>query len=422
MVHVGTVHGTAVLVRITESPMKAGTWNAALKPNVPLSVLSTIVAGLDAADTQVVVFPGQIETSEMDLSLAVFNGVVDIINTAGLTVSGRGVMARWGSDDGAIALRNADPSLGEIVSGGGDLQAQVNEYTANWIIKTGQIQTTSASESTYRWVRGYREKFDEVMSNWEITPLGDAVEYRLAPDGTIDVGTFAFLWPTTDVLLTDQFQSMVFGELRAIQAAASVASADISKRSTATHVSGDETLGLAGMWSTRTSSNGMFTNGWSTSLSRVINEPTIDDQDVADSTAAAWQAQFDNPAQSHTVTVPDPLARLYLNPGQPVYAWFPEHLIVGDDELDFAAHPCWPVPERVDQLAWTAHPDYYTIALYRHQLPGDPSWLDISEYLQASQAPTVADCTTQPFTLQQVLRSGVDRFGEGVLLERIGYE
>jgi hypothetical protein len=193
--------------------MAEGGWTVGLIPETPRSVLH-LVAIEDQAFSTVVVIPVHVDPADFTdaqmLALARYSGRYVSQTDGQLTLGGEGLLGWLGdeNDDGDMYV-SADGTSGAL-----DFEAQLDARVftrANGLTK-GSVNQSSDTRNVKRETGTTRRQFLDTICHLY---AGGPYEYRVNPDGTVDVNRAGALWPTASdpevILARDGGQGLTAG-------------------------------------------------------------------------------------------------------------------------------------------------------------------------------------------------------------------
>lgn len=398
-------------MRITEILMRPGGWQMSLRADTPPSVLDTVRDGMavydstddrleSVMDAQIVVF--DTDTDTPSLARARYTGILEA-QSGDRSFSGPGLAAYMGTDDGLGFVTTSvyearRDSLYDVVD---DLEAagMLNGLTPGTDYTPGD--TTNDTMAITAPVTA-REILDEAARAF-------GKEYRVNPDGTIDVGEPADgLFVTTPRVLIDSNPGGQFGAIRRINGAPTgfaINCAPVTKRvylfpsdfaafetATAVPVIG---RGLAGAALVR---------------DRAVNYGTGQDDDAANASTSTLNL-FQYPRSSFDIEATDRYVRRFVQPGDTVYVYFPEAGIRSKNVIDVGGLPVQPQKVRVHEIDWGVHQGH-GVWLRRHD-GADETWFRLTEWVEFADPGSAWKVGTARGPLDGPALGGPARLGNG---------
>lgn len=351
---------------VTQNLMKPGSFSVRMKPDYGWK---EVAAGNEFDAIVITETPFDTLDAYSDatlLSSAIYRGIVSDVVSGSFTGPD---MSMWlGTEDGL-----------------GDLLDTAVTFTAGtltqWVtalcptsLTVGTITNTVTLTATYQWM-SRREALDAVC-------LAVGAEWRVNPDGSIDVGPVGTLWPssTAPTVIVTRNKESQDGLLRGLE------STSLEVRRSATGYTTKVIAVTAGSGATvpvvsATGTTPYFDQrGNPLVMERLMDAPT-DTSTNAGLAAAALLTQFNQPARELTLTSATYGVTRLVDPGD--YVWAFDQLDELEDsanQIDFNGVPISPIKLRVYSLTW---PIEFGMGVYlRSTATGSPVWTDLTPFVE----------------------------------------
>lgn len=385
-------------MEIIEPIQRPGVFRLTMTPETPREMLDAIGNATFERSGQIYVFSGDVQVPTAKRAL--WAGVLaDRSGDQGRDFGGFGLSGLLGTDEGVgphVATNTVYSNdtitnhLTSILPLNGITLGTVNETGLTTVSGTWTIELTA------------RAFIDEL-----VTAAGG--EWRVNPDGTLDVATAANLYPQTpSVFVTEEPTTEVSGALRGVAGRLSDPGFNTAVVTSRTYGYG-EGVGDTILTSVANSAGqvGFALDGGVLVAERHLDLPSSGQTEL-DALTQASVARFEDVAVRSRIETFSPYIRRDFAPGENLYAYVPRFDMAGNPLVIFAGQPTYPLKLRGHQLDWTASEG---MGVYLRVHDGTESWLRLTDYVQygTGAASWVVGSTDGPAGV--VYEIGPDRFG-----------
>lgn len=375
--------------------MQLGDWELSLRPDTPRSVRDKVLGF-----SSLVVMPGRLDAAEMTdtmLDNALFTGVVTRPGPY-LKIGGHGLAMYMGTGERYYTVANSGTSLPElhIINGGVGvtLTTHINSIFSNSDIglTIGTItDPTSGSQTiahTVAWV-SVREDLDAHCKEFE-------VEWRVYPNGTVDIGPHSTLYGTPTVIVTPQPGGRDIG-YRGIESLVD-RQIDLFEYANRVYVNGRSNYAEAGSPPTIEPYRGF--NGEPLYATVIVDAPDMS-SNVETFAATRMLSTFTAPRQSVTVTTEEYDFTGDIVAGSRIYVWDPDAGVQqtsGPPQIEWRGEVIFPLTFRVTSKRWAVR-DGMGVYIrkftgsYGAGVPGDLEYVDLSDYVEWESGATEYEVT-----------------------------
>lgn len=367
---------------ITERIMRAGTFRLDLIETTPVSIIADLRAacGLAAdgtenpADGHIVITSNRVDDVVDNLAVALYRGRL-VEQTGARSFAGLGLSSWLGTSETPSPIAAA----GGVTHTGKTLAEWVAILATNGLTVGTVDEPGGTLTAFWQWSSNV-EQLDHVCR-----AMG--AEWRVNPDGTIDAGPVADLYPELPrVLFSDVVDAPSSpghpDAVRAIPATLLAPSVTSKQRASTTRVAGTGVGGSIVEQSSSTATVAYDPDGAAADLTRLVDASQVGSTEAA-ALATTVQALWEDPRSDFAVAVRGDRWRRFVNPGELALVWWPLAGIVdlSSPPFEFDGVTVAPRTVRIQQVDWGVS-DGDGVYLIRQTDPAGPDTIvDLSEWV-----------------------------------------